>query len=640
VPVVTLVLVAMSAPASAACDVAGIDAAAIAAGRDAIDAGCPCAAATSRRDYRHCATDVVKARVDAAQLSRGCRRETLRHAKLSICGWPGAAVCCRVRPDGRERHRVVSDAAKCVNTHNLVACVSSAQSVPTGCDATGCISTGTSSSTSTSTTSSSSTSIPPGCGNGIVESGEDCDPPDYLFCAGDCLSTACPPPTTSCGNGTLDPGEGCEPPGVGACGDDCQPATCATAVAGEIVLACDVAAAAVGAAASSTEYLVGWSDAAAGQTSAIVARRYDPDGAAIDPARIVVSADAPCESQSDSLALASDGQDFYAVWDVEAPATLDRPIFAILGRRIAGDGTTATLDTLASMIPVGFPQGYVSGPTTAVGVSPARFAVGWVEGSGGFGFQNPEGRLLDFNPPGTSTDVPLGFGVPSPPPSAASSSPANVGSSFLDESLWVWHAIAAENPSPPYDYFIAAVVTSPSPTPAPARLTSRTALVGGRPAVSGRPTAVAGSGGPTGPIGLYLVAWSQGASDIATVVTEIRAGRIDFFEAAPEQGFVPDGGLLLATSATHVTGGPVVAFDETSFRWLIVWAEASGSTNELRAVAMDSDGTVVDASPRLVASDVEPGEPAVATVGDGRVLVVFARPNGTTRDVLATLVTP
>ena len=96
VPVVGRVLVVVSAPARAACDVTGVDAAAIAAGRDAIDEACPCAAAASRRDYRRCATDVVTARVSAAELSRGCRRETLKHAKLSSADGRGrrsAAGC-------------------------------------------------------------------------------------------------------------------------------------------------------------------------------------------------------------------------------------------------------------------------------------------------------------------------------------------------------------------------------------------------------------------------------------------------------------------------------------------------------------------------------------------------------------------
>jgi len=145
--------------------------------------------------------------------------------------------------------------------------------------------------------------------------------------------------------------------------------------------------------------------------------------------------------------------------------------------------------------------------------------------------------------------------------------------------------------------------------------------------IGGRPGVAAGASS-------FLVAWGQGASAVATTVTEIRAVRATRADGRLD----PDGGLLLATSSTVITGGPVVAFDGT--RWLVVWAEESGSTHDLRAVAVESDGTVVDASPRLVASDVVAGEPAVASTGDGRVLVVYARPHDATRDVVATLVTP
>ena len=71
----------------AACDAAGADAAAIVAGREAIDHACPCGSAASRRDYRRyrrCATGVVDARVAARALPRDCRRQTLKHAKQSF----------------------------------------------------------------------------------------------------------------------------------------------------------------------------------------------------------------------------------------------------------------------------------------------------------------------------------------------------------------------------------------------------------------------------------------------------------------------------------------------------------------------------------------------------------------------------
>src|SRR5512139_2884239 len=51
------------------------------------------------------------------------------------------------------------------------------------------------------------------CGNGVIDRGEDCDPPgspcpDGELCADDCT---CAGPI--CGNGVIDPGEECDPPG-------------------------------------------------------------------------------------------------------------------------------------------------------------------------------------------------------------------------------------------------------------------------------------------------------------------------------------------------------------------------------------------------------------------------------------------
>ena len=100
--------------------------------------------------------------------------------------------------------------------------------------------------------------------------------------------------------------------------------------------------------------------------------------------------------------------------------------------------------------------------------------------------------------------------------------------------------------------------------------------------------------------------------------------------------------MLLATAAQDVTGAPAVAFD--GLRWLVVWIERTGAspfsyTWDLRAVAIEEDGTVLDATPRLLASDVSTA-PAAASTGDGRVLVVFGQPSGGRMAVRAMLVTP
>jgi hypothetical protein len=63
---------------------------------------------------------------------------------------------------------------------------------------------------------------PPGvCGDGLIEAGEECDPPAANFCDPHCQLY----PT--CGNGLLDPGEQCDPPSTSTCDSTCHRiATC------------------------------------------------------------------------------------------------------------------------------------------------------------------------------------------------------------------------------------------------------------------------------------------------------------------------------------------------------------------------------------------------------------------------------
>jgi cysteine-rich repeat protein len=63
------------------------------------------------------------------------------------------------------------------------------------------------------------TSSEPVCGNGVLEAGEGCDPPDGTTCNDACQPIAQP----VCGNGVLEAGEGCDPPDGTTCNDACQP---------------------------------------------------------------------------------------------------------------------------------------------------------------------------------------------------------------------------------------------------------------------------------------------------------------------------------------------------------------------------------------------------------------------------------
>jgi hypothetical protein len=59
---------------------------------------------------------------------------------------------------------------------------------------------------------------PPVCGNGDLEEGEECDPPDSITCDANCQLITGP----VCGNGDREEGEECDPPDGVTCDDNCQ----------------------------------------------------------------------------------------------------------------------------------------------------------------------------------------------------------------------------------------------------------------------------------------------------------------------------------------------------------------------------------------------------------------------------------
>ncbi|MHC4444240.1 MAG: hypothetical protein ACYTA5_16705 [Planctomycetota bacterium] len=56
------------------------------------------------------------------------------------------------------------------------------------------------------------------CGNGIVEEGEECEPPGTTLCDASCQSIE----PAVCGNGIVEEGEECEPPGTTTCDASCH----------------------------------------------------------------------------------------------------------------------------------------------------------------------------------------------------------------------------------------------------------------------------------------------------------------------------------------------------------------------------------------------------------------------------------
>ena len=66
----------------------------------------------------------------------------------------------------------------------------------------------------------------PVCGNSMVETGEECDPPNGTTCSSSCKKvtppTQPPRPRPVCGNGTIEGSEQCDPPDGETCSSSCK----------------------------------------------------------------------------------------------------------------------------------------------------------------------------------------------------------------------------------------------------------------------------------------------------------------------------------------------------------------------------------------------------------------------------------
>jgi polyvinyl alcohol dehydrogenase (cytochrome) len=126
------------------CDAGGSapsDATALASVRAAVDAQCPCAAfdgGSGRRHetYARCARHAVRGAVHAGALRRRCQQTAVRAATTSICGRPGAVVCCESAPATR---CLVTSSTACTNADDRVR---SSCDGATSCAATSCLSAG------------------------------------------------------------------------------------------------------------------------------------------------------------------------------------------------------------------------------------------------------------------------------------------------------------------------------------------------------------------------------------------------------------------------------------------------------------------------------------------------------------------
>lgn len=111
---------------------------AVAATRTMVDAQCPCATATSHREYVKCVAVATKSAMASGSLPKQCRRAVVHCAAQSTCGRPGFVSCCRTTAKGVAKCSIKPDARKCTAPKGGAGCVKSVASCCDACSAGGC----------------------------------------------------------------------------------------------------------------------------------------------------------------------------------------------------------------------------------------------------------------------------------------------------------------------------------------------------------------------------------------------------------------------------------------------------------------------------------------------------------------------
>ena len=199
----------------------------VAATRAGAEAQCDCASASTHRAYLRCVSHAMKA-LAAGQLSKRGMHAAMRCAQRSSCGRAGKATCCMTDAQGHMQCAITT-AAKCVAPPGSTTCVTSFASL---CDAIdqGCRQAAHDINCCLPPSSSAGGAFvcepqkPSECAaeSGIDMGGDGSCVPDPCGAVGTTTTTVVGTTTTTtvaslCGNGILDPGEECDPPWSRTC---------------------------------------------------------------------------------------------------------------------------------------------------------------------------------------------------------------------------------------------------------------------------------------------------------------------------------------------------------------------------------------------------------------------------------------
>ena len=161
--------VALAAP----CDLDNGGAAEVAAARGlAQDAcGCPSDDSSARGVWKSCVRDALRDAIVDGQVSKSCARRARKAEMGSTCGRDDRIVCCTTSASRRTRAKISAE-GRCRPPRGGSACISPSPYKVDACTQIGCVDA-------------------PFCGDGVIDAGETCDPPNGSTCDQSCQSTTC-----------------------------------------------------------------------------------------------------------------------------------------------------------------------------------------------------------------------------------------------------------------------------------------------------------------------------------------------------------------------------------------------------------------------------------------------------------------
>jgi len=399
-----------------------------------------------------------------------------------------------------------------------------------------------------------------------------------------------------CGDGEITGAEECDPPNGGACDANCQ-LNCPEDASSVLVDCVEAPVTSLGFAANGATFAAAYRKPVATH-SHIFFKRLDATGQADDANAVQLSEDIPEMTfvGNGSPTLTALGADFYAAWSGTASSDLGFVNY-FRGRPIPATGPLVEdVDILLQESPFGQCQVYSSPPLHVTSNLAAT------------GFHLTYRRIaacLGSTLFETIAGVPGGFSVP--PPGNVSTGSAPVATGDADVAAVWWNLFATTSTSP-VEQSLKAGWVSPEPSEAIVLTSLDSASRSTSPALAA-----------TGD--LFLAVWTAAIAPPPAVPSEVRGMRFTRADGALD----PEGGFTIASSANGAALQPVVASDGT--RFAVAWRETTGSGSALRAIRVETDGTLADPAPIEVATSDAAAAIAVAASPSGT-LVGFTRDEG------------